>query len=85
LLQECGDFSLDEKLLKDGTTVKQLISEVYTGGRSKFLHGARPSLVEDLAIPKARAGLLASLALKSYIAWMGKQSILAGEGSGRAA
>lgn len=85
LLQKCGDFSLDDKLLKDGTTVKQLVSEVYTGGRSKFLHGARPSLVEDLAIPKARAGLLASLALKSYIAWMGELSILAGEGSERAA
>lgn len=85
LLQECGDLSPDDELLRDGTTVKKLASEVYTAGRSKFLHGARLNLVEDLAIPKARAELLASLTLKSYIAWLGEQANRAGAGSGCAA
>jgi hypothetical protein len=72
LLKKCGDFSPDETLLKDGTSVKGLVTEVYTAGRSKFLHGARPSLVEDLAVPRTRAELLASLTLKSYISWIGR-------------
>lgn len=71
LLKKCGDISPDATLLKDGTSVNDLVKEVYTAGRSKFLHGARPSLVEDLAVARTRAELLASLTLKSYIAWMG--------------
>lgn len=74
LLERCGDFSPDDTLLKDGTSVKGLVSEVYTAGRSKFLHGARPSLVEDLTVARIRAELLASLALKSYISWIGEDT-----------
>lgn len=70
VLERCGGFSRDDVLLKDGTTVEKLMSEVYARGRSQFLHGGRPTLVEDLAVPRVRAEVLAALVLKSYIAWM---------------
>ncbi len=70
LLNRVGDFAPEDKFLKDGTTVKTLAREVYKEGRSKFVHGARPSLIEDLTSPRARAEMLASRALQSYIAWM---------------
>jgi hypothetical protein len=75
VLERCGGFSRDKVVLKDGTTVEKLMSEVYTRGRSRFLHGARPTLAEDLVAPRVRAEVLAALVLNSYVAWLGRPQL----------
>ena len=53
--------------LKDGDTVRQIVSDIYEKGRSQFGHGGRPALIEDLPVSRATADSVAARALDLYL------------------
>lgn len=56
--------------LNDGTSVKQLVVQIYETGRSRIVHGTRSSLIDDLEQLRARAELLATIVLRACIFWL---------------
>lgn len=64
---EARRSSADDKLMKDGDTVRQIVSDIYEKGRSQFGHGGRPALIEDLPVSRATADSVAARALDLYL------------------
>jgi hypothetical protein len=60
----------DAPFLTDGTTVKQLVVQIYETGRSRIVHGTRSSLIDDLEQLRSRAELLATIVLRACIGWL---------------
>lgn len=60
-------IGVDDKLMKDGDTVRQIVSDIYEKGRSQFGHGGRPALIEDLPVSRATADSVAARALDLYL------------------
>lgn len=60
----------DAPFLTDGTTVKQLVVQIYETGRSRIVHGTRSSLIDDLEQLRTRAELLATIVLRACIGWL---------------
>jgi Apea-like HEPN len=58
---------LDAPFLTDGTSAKHLVEQIYDTGRSRIVHGSRPSLVEDFDQLRARAEMLARFTLRACI------------------
>lgn len=61
---------MDAPFLKDGTSAKQLVEQIYETGRSRIIHGTRSSLIDDLDKLRARAELLATMVLRASIHWL---------------
>jgi hypothetical protein len=61
---------LDAPFLSDGTSAKQLVTQIYETGRSRIVHGTRSSLIDDLDQLRARAEMLATIVLKACIFWL---------------
>jgi hypothetical protein len=60
-------IGVDDKLMKDGDTVRQIVSDIYEKGRSQFGHGGRSALIEDLPVSRATADSVAARALDLYL------------------
>jgi hypothetical protein len=60
----------DAPFLNDGTSVKQLVVQIYETGRSRIVHGTRSSLIDDLEQLRTRAELLATIVLRACIFWL---------------
>jgi len=61
---------MDAPFLNDGTSAKQLVTQIYEIGRSRIVHGTRSSLIDDLDELRARAELLATVVLRACIVWL---------------
>lgn len=60
-------IGINDKLMKEGETVRQMVSDIYEKGRSQFGHGGRPALIEDLPVSRATADSVAARALDLYL------------------
>ena len=56
----------DTVVTGDGRTLDKVVKEIYDDGRSKFSHGGKPALLQDLPIPRDAALSLVSPALTVY-------------------
>lgn len=65
----CAVADMDAPFLTDGTTAKQLVEDVYEGGRSRIVHGTRPRILEDVAELRVRAEFLATIVLSQCCRW----------------
>lgn len=62
----------EDAALKDGTTLKQVIDEIYSDGRSRTIHGTNDKLGYDWSVTKSVAEHLARYCLVTCIYWVGK-------------
>lgn len=60
----------DGKFLTDGTSLKSLVDRIYNAGRSRIVHGSRPSLVDDLGELRVHSEWLATITLRACIHWL---------------
>jgi len=65
---------MDAPFLNDDTSARQLVEQIYEKGRSRIVHGTRPSLIDDLEQLHARAEMLATFVLRTCIQWLGTYS-----------
>jgi hypothetical protein len=57
----------DDTMLKDGTSLRMCVERIYKEGRSRFGHGVRPALLEDLPFPRLGADTVAMHAIERYV------------------
>ncbi len=66
-----GVTDLTKPVLTNGMSAEDLVKEIYSGGRSRIIHGTRQTLAEDLNETRRRAEFFAALIVRVSILWLG--------------
>jgi hypothetical protein len=61
---------MNAQFLTDGTSAKELVEQIYNTGRSRIVHGTRPSVFEDLNSLRSKAELLTTSVLRACVHWL---------------